>query len=167
MKRVIITYSLIIFSFISFGQQMEFQVDGNISFDNSGYSISEAGEDYLASIENQSSVYFSVLYTSFWDRLFNSNSKWSIHVNKTDVLWDNNLMLEIRRTGNGSNIWGRNVNIHDGTRFQVISNTPTYFIRGLREVYNIPISFKISGASVTMGAKQFETNVVITVTDSW
>lgn len=167
MKRLIFILFFLLMATFSFSQQMELQFNGNITFDNSNYSISEAGEDYQASIQNQSSLYISVEYSSFWDKLFNPNKKWNVSINKTDILWDSRLALEVRRTGNGSGSWGKNVNINDGTAFQAISDTPIYFFRGKNEVYDIPITFRVSGASVTMGAKDFETNIVLTISDDW
>jgi hypothetical protein len=167
MKRLILVFFFLLFAIISFSQQMAFEINGNITFNNANYYISEAGEDFQASIENQSSLYISVVYSSFWDKLFNPNKKWSVSINKTDVLWDSRLILEARRTGDGSGLWGRNVNINGGTQFHSISDTPIYFFRGKNEIYDIPIAFKVSGASVTMGAKQFETNIILTVSDDW
>jgi len=170
--KVVLSFFFMLMATFSFSQQLEVLVSGNINFDNSSYAISEAGNDYQASIETQSSIFVTVDYT-FW--LYNyywpQGKKWSISVNKADVLWDPQLKLEIRRTGNGTSYnWNNRknkVNISDGMEFQPISDTPIYFFKGKDAVYDIPITFKVSGASVTMGAKQFETNIILTVTDSW
>lgn len=167
MKRLILVLFFLFFAIISFSQQMEVEVSGNITFSNANYSISEAGEDYQASIENQSSLYISVVYSSYWDKKYNPNKKWSVSVNKTDVLWDSRLTLNIKRTSGGSSSWGKKANIHDGTRLRPISDIPMFFFRGKNEVYDIPLTFKVTGASVTMGAKQFETNVMFTISDDW
>lgn len=172
MLKVFLSFCFLLIAIFSYSQQLEVLVSGNINFDNSSYAISEAGNDYQASIETQSSIFVTIDYT-FW--LYNyywpQGKKWSISVNKADVLWDPQLKLEIRRTGNGSSVYWNNknnkVNIRDGMEFQTISDTPMYFFHGKDAVYDIPIAFKVSGASVTMGAKQFETNIILTVTDSW
>ena len=152
-------------TFAAFSQNMEIEVNGNITFDNSMFTITEAGNDFPASVENTNSVYVSLLYSSFWDKIFSPNRKWRINIQKADLIWDPNLTLEIIRSGDGVRPWRGGINIHDGISYQTITNTPTYFFRGKNEVNTVPLDFKLSGVSVTMGATNFETNILLTVYD--
>ena len=173
MKRLIFTFFFLLMAIISFSQQMEFEITGSITFNNSNYSISEAGEDYQASIENESSVYISVVNNDYWDKYFNPNKKWSVSISKSDIAWDADLILQVKRAGNGDGSGhghssnSHNSQIYDGTYYQTVSDMPIYFFSGKREVYDIPLTFKVSGASVTMGAQQFETNIILTISDDW
>ncbi len=82
--------------------------------------------------------------------------------------WHDQINLEVRRTGTGTRINNPgNPNIRDGENFQQVSNIPVYFFRGMGEIIQIPLSLKISGFSVTMGAHDFETGFVFTVYDDW
>ena len=77
-------------------------------------------------------------------------------------------MLEAARTGSGYNPDNNgNPNISDGESFQTITNNPTYFFRGKDQIAYIPFNLRLSGVSVTMGAQNYETNVVLTVYDDW
>jgi len=152
----------------SFGQQFKLSVDGSATFDNSMFAVTEAGEDFPASVESTTSVFVSILSNDNLNKKINRNAKWAVTVQKTDVTWDNNLILEAKRTGDGSNANNNGrVKINGGQNYQQITDVGLAFFDGKDEVINIPVGLKISGASVTMGAKQFETNIVLTVSDSW
>jgi len=165
MKKIFIVLSLLLIGIISHAQQMNIQVNGNVTFDNSLFSITEAGNDFVSSITNDFPVNVSLQYTSFWDKIFSPNKKWRLNVQKSDILWHSDLKLEIIRIGNGDRPWRGNVVIHDGTNYQLVTNTSTYFFRGQNEISNVPLYFKLSDYSVTMGAKDFETNILLTVYD--
>ena len=150
------------------GQQLKVELEGNAFFDNSNFTIGEAGEDFSSGIETESSVFISVLYTDDFNKKKNPNTKWNIKIFKSDMNWDNKLKLETRRTGRGDRQGNSgNPNIHDGENYQEVSNTSTYFFRGKSEIVYIPISLRLSGLSIAMGAETFETNVVFTVYDDW
>lgn len=167
MKRLLSILPVIICSFTLYGQSMSVSVSGNVNFNNLQYNISEAGEDFSSSLENETSIYINIEYSSVWEKWFNPNRKWKMNIHKTDINWNPEIIIEARRTGNGNRPWYRNgsVNIHDGTTYQSITNTPTYFFRGKDEVLNIPIAINLSGISLVMGAQSFETNIVLTVYD--
>lgn len=157
---------ILLFFVVSGFCQMVIEVDGNITFNNSSYIITEAGNDFPSSIENESSVYVSVLYSSFWDKYFNPNQKWKVDIQKSDLTWDQDLKLEAIRTGDGTRSWyGGKSNISDGTTYQTITNTSNLFFKGKNEVNYVPLNFKLSGVSITMGAQDFETNIILTVYD--
>ncbi|HKI87646.1 MAG TPA: hypothetical protein VKA38_01375 [Draconibacterium sp.] len=165
-KKAFIPIIFLLFSQFVFSQQMKLEIDGNITFDNSMYYITEAGNDFPSSIETETSIYISVSYDNFWDKKFNPNQKWRLYINKTDVNWNPDLILEVIRTGDGNHPGNRGkTNIHDGTNYHNISNNPAYFFRGKDEISDIPISFRIIGLSITMGAQEYETNIVMTIYD--
>ena len=145
MKNIIfILFILTLTKFVS-GQQMGIEIEGNINFDNSLFTISEAGEDFPSSIETESSVFISIVSSNYFDKKDNPNGKWNVSIHKEDFNWDTNLLLEIRRTGNGTKqSKNGNVNIHDGRNYQEITNTTSYFFRGKSEITDIPIKLKLS-----------------------
>ena len=168
MKKIFCTIFLFSITFLLSSQNIKVEVEGDATFNNSLFSVSEAGEDFPSSIESETSVFISVINGNLMDKFINQNNKWRIFVQKTDVQWDTDLILEAKRTGKGykPNRNGR-PNIHNGDNFQVITNNPTYFFNGKSEVAFIPINLKLNGFSIVMGAKDFETNVVFTVYDNW
>lgn len=168
MKKLFFWVIIILIAFPSKGQQLKIELEGNVAFDNSNFMIDEAGEDFPSGIETESSFYISVLYTDNFNNKKNPNTKWNIKVFKSDLSWNNDLKLEARRTGRGQNVGHPgNPNIHDGDNNMSITNTPTYFFKGMGEIAHIPVSFNLSGFSLTMGASTYETRVIFTVYDEW
>lgn len=166
MRKIQYSILFLLFINIAWGQELKISIEGDAKFDNSQFSIREAGEDFPSSVESGSSVYISVLYGNYWDKKSNPNKKWKINIHKSDLTWDTNLMLEAKRTGKGYNSKKNgNSKIYDGNNYQIATNTPTYFFSGKDEITDIPISFKIEGVSIIMGAKEVETNIVFTVYD--
>jgi len=169
MKKLLLPIFFMIFAIGAAGQQLKIELEGSADFDNSNFSVSEAGENFPSSIESETSFFISVLYTDDnLNRKKNPNMKWNIKVFKTDLNWHNDLRLEARRTGNGLRIGNQgNPNIQDGESNQLINNTSTYFFQGKGEIVHIPVNFSLSGFSLTMGASTYETRVVFTVYDEW
>lgn len=168
MKKIFLLTIIFPIALFSKSQQLKVELEGNAVFDNSSFIIDEAGEDFSSGIETEASFYVSVLYTDDFNKKKNPNKKWNIRVFKSDLNWNNNLKLEAKRTGNGNRVGNPgNPNIHDGENYQDISNTSTYFFRGMKEIVYIPISLRLSGLSVAMGAETFETSIVFTVYDDW
>lgn len=168
MKRISFSVAFISLAFFVSSQNLKVEVEGEAVFGNSIYSIGEAGEDFPASVESETSVLISVLFTDFWDKKNNPDRKWSMHIHKSDLIWDENLHLQAKRTGKGIKPEKNgSTNIHDGESFQNITNTNTYFIRGKDEIAFIPILLKLSGFSIAMGAGEYETKIFLTVYDDW
>jgi hypothetical protein len=168
MKKFILPILILFVATFVSGQQLKIELEENASFDNSNFSVNEAGEDFLSAIESETSFFISVLYTDNLNERKNPNTKWNIKVFKSDLTWDNNLKLEARRTGRGQSVGHPGQpNIQDGENNQPITNTSSYFFRGMGEIAYIPVNFKLSGFSLTMGASTYETRVVFTVYDEW
>ncbi len=166
MKKLTFSIVAVFFSFLVSGQSLQVEIEGNATFDNSLFTISEAGNDFPASIKSKAAIYISIVNYNYLDKKNNKNNKWNIEINKADLIWDDNLKLEAKRKGKGHNFGKkRHSNIQGGSNFQVITNNGIEFFKGKGEIENIPIKLKLSGFSITMGAKDFETNIVFTVYD--
>lgn len=166
MKKLIFVLPFLFLTMLVASQEMKIEVDGNLTFDNSGFTISEAGNDFPSSIVSESSVFLSVVFNDYWDKKSNPNKKWKIGIYKSDLTWDSDLNIEVKRTGNGQkNGKNNNTNINDGENYQPISNISTYFFGGKDEIAYIPIDIKVSGFSITMGAQDYETSLVLTIYD--
>jgi hypothetical protein len=154
--------------FLTKGQELTVQVDGDADFTHNLTPISEAGLDYPSTLQAESLVYVSVISDNLLDKKNNLNYKWRIHVHKLDIEWNQELALEAKRTGRGfkPNNPG-NPNIHDGDNFQQITNIPVYFFRGRGEIVQIPVALQLRGFSIIMGARDVETSLVFTVYDDW
>jgi hypothetical protein len=154
--------------FLVNGQQLTVQIEGDVHFNENLLTINEAGNNYPSSLEAQSSVHVSVLHEDQLNRRNNPNEKWRVFIHKQDMEWNGGLFLEARRTGSGSRFnHPGNPNINDGENFQQITNIPVYFFRGRGEIVQIPLALKLSGFSLTMGARDFETSLVFTVYEDW
>ena len=168
MKNIFYFILLILIPFLTEGQELTVQVDGDADFTHNLTPISEAGLDYPSTLQAESSVYVSVISNNLLDKRKNPNEKWRIHVHKLDMEWNQELALEARRTGSGFKPDNPgNPNINDGDNFQQITNIPVYFFRGRGEIVQIPVALQLRGFSVTMGARDFETSLVFTVYDDW
>lgn len=152
---------------VAMAQKMKVDVDGQLEFDNSEFTVDEAGENFKSSVESESSMYFSIEANDDYEKKINKNQKWNVSIYKEDYNWNDGLILEARRTGNGTRAQGKRDRIWDGTTYQEITNNSTYFFRGRGEIVDIPISFKLSGVSLEMGAGNFESKIIVTITDKW
>lgn len=165
-RRLLIIICLAFSPFLVKGQQLTVQIEGDVYFNENLLTINEAGNNYPSALEAQSSVQVSVLYEDQLNKKKNPNEPWRVFVHKQNMEWNENLSLAARRTGSGSRLGNPgNPNIHDGDNFQQITNNPTYFFRGRGEIVQIPLAMELSGFSLTMGARDFETRLVFTVYD--
>lgn len=170
MRQIILFLFIILLKTMSISaQNVLVGVSGNINFNQSEVTISEAGEDISSAIESLNSLLITVVYNDDWNKRGNSPmNKWKIEIYKSDLSWHPDLMLEAKRSGEGNRLDKRgNPYVQDGENYQPVTNNPTYFFKGRGEFNNIPVNFRISGASLTMGAETFETSVIFTVYDEW
>ncbi|QIA09782.1 hypothetical protein [Draconibacterium halophilum] len=165
--KFLLIIGLLACSFVPKAQVMEVLVDGTIDFDQNSFTISDAGADFPNSIESESSLYLSVLSGDEWDKKLNPNRKWKLEVRKEDLIWDEEIQLEIVRAGDGYGNKNKHnkSKIYDGTNYQRIENISSYFFRGKGQITEIPIQIRLSGLSIVHGAKDYETNVILTVYD--
>ena len=164
MKKIIITFCLVLSVAALTAQVLNVSVSGRANFNSSLYTINDAGEDFPSSVSDESSVSISLSYGG-WDKWFGPDVQWRVLVNKSELNWPSNLKVEIARKGNGAkDSWfGPTPSIYNGLAYQTISNNPTYFFSGRYGIRDIPLKLKLSGASLTMGAKQFDTSIMFTV----
>lgn len=167
MKKLAIILIILSFSTGVFCQPISIEIENNARFENPNYMINEAGLDF-PSIESESTVQISVTFSNYWDKKDNPNGKWRINVHKSDIQWNQDILLQIKRTGDGYKAKNdKNGNIKDGDDYQIITDAPSYFFQGKDEITYIPLLLKVDGLSVTMGALDFETNIILTVYDDW
>lgn len=168
MKQAILLITFILQAFILSAQPMKLEINQEATFETALFSVSEAGLDFPSSVETAASYLISVLYNDVWDDMIKPNNKWNIKVYKSDIHWNDDLVLEAKCTGKGY-LPGSNgmPNLHDGDTYQQITGTPVYFFRGQGAVSSIPVQMRLSGFSLTMGAGEFETTVYFTVYDDW
>lgn len=148
-------------------QQMGIDIAGATLFDESGLVINNAGEDYSSSLAMTSTFFMGIHSNNQWDNWGSTKRSWRIEVQKEDMNWDNNLKLEITRTGDG-NWWYYFLfgsKIYGGQNYQTIENNSTYFFRGKGLLTDIPVQLRLSGVSVTQGAGDYETNIILTIYD--
>jgi hypothetical protein len=106
-------------------------------------------------------------YTSNSDqttlRVQNSTVAWDVQVRKTDVNWNSNLHLYIRRTGQGSYTGTPPTN---GTSFQEITDTDTYFWEASDTASNVPHQWQLDGVSISIPPDNYETTITFTVIET-
>lgn len=164
--RATLTLLLFAVGFGSYAQQMEIQLGGMITFDQSAFTIQNAGSDFAPNIESEASFFVSITSGDEWDKKTNPNRKWKIEVRKEDLNWDNNIQLEIIRAGNGISQQNNNSNhVQNGNSYQTVREMPSYFFNGKGFVSDIPIQVRLSGFSIVNGANDYETNVILTIYD--
>ncbi len=159
--------TLVFLAFWANAQQMEIQLDGVAMFDGNNFMVSDAGSDFSSNIECESSLLLSINSGDEWDERNNPNRKWKIEVRKEDMNWKDAVKLEIVRKGNGmwQNNKGNSGHIYNGTNYQAIDNTSSYFFGGKGLITDIPIQLRLSGFSIANGANDYETNVILTIYD--
>ena len=121
---------LLFFGLGLWAQQMVIQLDGMINFDQSAFTISEAGSDFASNIESEASFFVTVTSGNEWDKKTNPNRKWKVEVKKEDLTWDNSIQLEIARTGDGNSQQGNKSKIYNGNTYQTVSDFSNHFFNG-------------------------------------
>lgn len=146
-------------------QDFEIALDGMVAFDEESITINDAGSDFSVTVLSESPLYVTISFGNYWDKIIYKNAPFRIEIQKSDYNWNNNLVLETIRSGNGINSSNRKKpsQIFDGTNYQTVNNMSGYFFRGKGEIEDIPVNFRIKGLSVVNGAQDFETNVIFTI----
>ncbi|MHC4186902.1 MAG: hypothetical protein ACYSRQ_01800 [Planctomycetota bacterium] len=80
-----------------------------------------------------------------------------------DVNWNSNLHLYIRRTGQGSYTGTPPTN---GTSFQEITDTDTYFWEASDTASNVPHQWQLDGVSISIPPDNYETTITFTVIET-
>ena len=161
-KRIVLIIIFFVMASNGFAQEFYLTCPGAIFIDDSQLTINEAGEDLDVVLQTSTDVYLNVTSDNFWNL---KNEKWRIYVHKSDVEWNDELDLQIKRSGKGSLEGKGKPVLRDGNGWQSIGNVPNYWFRGKDKVNNIPINFRIMNVSLSMGARDFETDLILTVYD--
>nr|WP_321354385.1 hypothetical protein [uncultured Draconibacterium sp.] len=163
MRKYTILILLCIWAVGGHAQGLQLSLTGMVTFNATQIDISEPGEDIKAVISANSGVQLSVESYNYWEQ---KNQKWRIYVHKTDVEWGEGIKIEVRRRGDGNRMNKKGGgNVHGGSTFAEIKDNPTYFFRGMGLISNIPLDFRINELSLSLGASDFETDVVFTIYD--
>ncbi len=167
MKKRLLILPILLLSLFCQAQQPQLEVNGNVNFDNSVFSINEAGLDFAASLETQTSILLSVFQDGEFTKKNDPNNKWRIAVFKHD-LHDESYDMEIRRTGIGNNVGNQGKpKVNGGENYQIVQNTEQLFFTGRGEIRDIPVQLKLSGISIVMGANLYNSKLVFTVYEGW
>ena len=142
--------------------QIQITVTGDWNFSIPSSDITEAGSDLTGVYSsNSDEVLIDVFQAILADN--NKDHYWRVDISKTDVDWDNNLVLYARRTTDGVPMVSI-AKIAGGTSYQEITNLDTYFFRGVRSILDINVQYQIKGATLTLPAKTYSTVISYTVT---
>ena len=182
MKRLLF-FIIILLSIYSTKAQFVLNIEDGPQFSDTEFLVTEAGEDFPDKIDSENIFYVSVYQDNMWDKWSNPNQKWRISVHREDVAWDKDIRLRIRRTGPGIKTQGGFYDNDDNdddddddeeeeegelsgpSMYVVVNTNPRYFFSGTGSVKMIPIATRLRKVSVAMGAGDYETNMVFTVTE--
>lgn len=89
----------------------------------------------------------------------NSNGGYTIYVKKSDIDWNADISLWVRRTGDGTSGGAISTNVS----FIQLTNLDQVLFTGNKDRDNVPIQFEIRGLSVLLPAKQYKTSIVFTI----
>lgn len=167
MRRSFLTIVLLLLVTSAFAQDFEIEINGNIEFNNLLSGVTEAGLNLSTSVESTSDVLLSVRDSDTLGKKTNPKKKWTLSIRKEGTSSEESTILVVR-TGNGTRVGGNGSgNIHGGNVYQVINNTKNYFCRGMGEINDIPLRFKLEGLSVLSGSGNHQLDITITVSDGW
>lgn len=152
---------LISFTFFKESSAQTLSVSGGWTSTLATANITEAGNNYIsgslfsATNQNTITVNSGILSVAY------------VYIQKSDTSWNSTLILNAKRTGNGTGVIGFSTS--NGTTYQAVTNTPQYFFEtrpGVgTQVSNIPIQYSITGFTVLLPAKAYTTTLLYTVTN--
>ena len=86
---------------------------------------------------------------------------WRVDVSRSDVEWDNNLTLFVRRTSNGIG----DGTIRDGEEYQEVTSSSASLFSGEGDRQFINVQYKLTGESTQVPRNQYISNIIFTVVD--
>jgi hypothetical protein len=87
---------------------------------------------------------------------------WILYVRRSDITWNSNFRLNIRRTSDGSAGGGT---VTGGTTYQEITTSDTEFFRGDKKLRGIENQLQLQLLSGVVNSGTYQTTVIYTVTD--
>jgi hypothetical protein len=163
--RKFLKISIVLLLWCSVSNAQSITASPGWSYSVTSGTVSEAGSDYSispTSSTNQTLVSITGLAV-FGDT-------YTVSVNKLDSDWNNSLSLQVIRTGAGTAGGFGGGSITGGLSYitltninQVFFSGTTGFLSGSRN--NVPIQYRITGASVLLPVKTYTTTIVYTFSD--
>lgn len=127
--------------------------------------ITQAGQDYPTGYAVESASSQSSINLTLGGGLFNVLlNGWRVDVQRDDILWPSGLVLETRRTTNGTGTSFSSIS--GGTAYQVVNPNANSFFQGLGAFNNIKIQHRISGMSILTPVNTYSTSVIFTLIDN-
>jgi len=156
MKNLIFIAFLIISNTL-FSQGINISLTGNWMKTISPSDISEAGNDYPNAYTSNTNQTLLTINPKNWNKTI------YVYVTKSDIAWNSNLILKVKRNGSGTN---SNGSINGGLIYQTITNeqtpvTPLFTCTG--PFINIPFQYEITGISVVLPVQSYSTTIIYTV----
>ena len=141
--------------------QLIVENDTNLHFDVFQVYVNEAGDKFQSELQTASDELLVGVY--FMPNTVDNAMyrQWYMSIKKVDYDWLPQLSVWARRTGPGSNEFGNQ--LLNGQTYQALDWEDQFFFSGTGHFDHIPIQFKISGISVTLPAKSYLTEVIITL----
>lgn len=152
------------FSFKLTAQEARIDVSGSwsVTIDETDL-VAGAGSDLnstYTSETNQITVNVDkIVYGNFWDWFVYYN--WRVDVRRSDINWDSNFRLYVRRTGSGFGFGS----ISGGTSFQEVTLVDQTFFSGSRRRYYIYLQLQLENVSINISPDTYNTTVIYTVTE--
>jgi len=142
--------------------QVQLRVIGHPVFPASTFDLTEAGTDYTHIVTSTSGTVITISHKNGREKNF-GEFEWRLAVHKSDVYWNNELKVDIRRSGDGEPGSRFNNWIAGGTNFQTLTAMPITFFEGGAVRNNVPVEFRIKNISVLIPADEYETTIYFTV----
>jgi len=150
MKRTTLSILFCLMGLSLFAQ--EIRIRGSVDFSFSATNI-QPGEDYsLETQSKQDGVRLDI-------KKISRQAYWRVTVNKSDINWDNQVKIYVRRTNSGSgngSVWGC-------TNYTQIQNMPQTAMQGQGALNNIYLQYKLTGISVSLPANTYYTDIIYTL----
>ncbi|MCG6189031.1 hypothetical protein [Maribellus maritimus] len=74
-QNILFIFLSILFPVISFSRLRLVNITGNATFNRLLYNVSEAGEEFVSSLENESDLCLDIKYSNIGDKWLNPNRK--------------------------------------------------------------------------------------------
>jgi hypothetical protein len=87
--------------------------------------------------------------------------RWRVDVSRSDLEWNNNLVLYARVTSNGVG----DGTVSGGGDFQEVTSSPSTFFSGVNNRQFIYVQYKLTGESVQVPIDKYRSTVTFTVVD--
>ncbi len=173
-------YLLILFFLFLYGEEAKSQIA-------TGITVTGSWDLYItqADLEGGAGSNLRSTYTSDADQILVEfynlylwpgyrTWNWAVDIHKQDSNWHTNLLIDVRRTGDGR-CNQTDYTISGGTGYMNITNTDTEFFYGRISgnldwfgaftVSDVPIQYRIRGVSATLPAQTYTTTIYYTIRD--